>query len=42
MRAKREWANTLSYAVLINFTLPLMLEAWSVRAAFFFVATGVP
>lgn len=30
------------YAVLINFTLPLMLQVWKVRAAWFFVCLGVP
>jgi SP family general alpha glucoside:H+ symporter-like MFS transporter len=31
-----------SFAVLINFTLPLMLKVWSVRAAWFFVCLGIP
>lgn len=30
------------YAVLLNFTLPLMLDVWKVKAAFFFVALGIP
>jgi len=29
-------------AILFNFTLPLMLKAWSVKSAFFFVCTGIP
>jgi len=36
------FAETYSFAVLINFTLPLMLKVWSVRAAWFFVCLGVP
>jgi len=35
-------ADTHSFAVLINFTLPLMLKVWSVRAAWFFVCLGIP
>ena len=38
----RPTANTHSFAVLINFTLPLMLKVWSVRAAWFFVCLGIP
>lgn len=30
------------YAVLLNFTLPLMLDIWKVKAAFFFVVLGIP
>jgi SP family general alpha glucoside:H+ symporter-like MFS transporter len=35
-------ADMHSFAVLINFTLPLMLKVWSVRAAWFFVCLGIP
>jgi len=38
----RTGADTPSFAVMINFTLPLMLKVWSVRAAWFFVCLGIP
>ncbi|WOO86296.1 Hexose transporter 2 [Vanrija pseudolonga] len=30
------------YAILINFTVPLMIQAWKVKSAFFFVCLGIP
>jgi len=35
-------ADASRFAVLINFTLPLMLKVWSVRTAWFFVCLGIP
>jgi hypothetical protein len=32
----------IRYAVLLNFTVPLMLAKWQVKATFLFVALGIP
>jgi hypothetical protein len=36
------FTHWLSYAVMFNFTIPLMLAKWVVKTAFLFAALGIP
>jgi hypothetical protein len=31
-----------SYAIVFNFTVPLMVKAWNIKAVWLFVCLGIP
>lgn len=35
-------SNLTSYAIIFNFTVPLMIKKWNIRAVWLFVCLGIP